>query len=64
EYAIKRLKNYEKEIKDVEEEISKHIVKKTFKERKERGEFVGRYRKINGGKTIPTLFEYPKGKKE
>jgi len=38
-----RLKNYEKERKRVMEEISKHIVIKTFKERKEKGEFTGKY---------------------
>ena len=45
QYAIKRLQNYEKEIPVAKEEISKHIVKKTFKERKKNKEFVGRYRK-------------------
>ncbi|MBA2123606.1 site-specific DNA-methyltransferase [bacterium Unc6] len=38
-----RLKNYESELKFVKEEMSKHIVIKTFKERKEKGEFTGRY---------------------
>lgn len=44
--AEKRLLNYKNEIKYAEEEIAKHIVIKTFKERKERGEFTGKYGKI------------------
>ncbi len=56
EYSIKRLENYKREIQDVEKELSKHVVRKTFKERKERGEFVGKYRKINP-KTTRTLFD-------
>jgi len=64
EFSIKRLKNYKKEIKAVEEELSKHIVRKTFKERKEKGEFVGRYQKINNQRPTPTLFEYLKGGEE
>ncbi len=43
--AEKRLLNYRNEIKDAEEEMAKHIGLKTFKERKERGEFTGRYGK-------------------
>jgi len=43
-YAKKRLQNYEKEIPLAKKELSKHKVTKTFKERKEKGEFVGRYR--------------------
>ncbi len=42
-----RLKNYENELKYANEEIAKHIVTKTFKERKERGEFTGRYGRKN-----------------
>jgi len=42
-HAQERLKNYEKEIKSVKEETAKHVVLKTFKERKEEGEFTGRY---------------------
>jgi len=42
-FAEERLKNYKKEEKFVKEEMAKHIVLKTFKERKERGEFTGRY---------------------
>ncbi len=56
EYSIKRLENYTSEIKKVEEEISKHAVRKTFKERKQRGEFVGRYRKIDTQK-FPLFFK-------
>ncbi len=41
--AENRLMNYERELKIAKEELSKHIVLKTFKERKERGEFTGRY---------------------
>jgi modification methylase len=51
EFARKRLENYQDEIKDAQEEIAKHIVVKTFKERKERGEFVGKF----GGKTKEIL---------
>jgi len=58
EYSIKRLKNYRNEIKAVEEELSRHVVRKTFKERKEKGEFVGRHRKVNNQKFSLTLFEY------
>lgn len=64
ELSIRRLKNYKKEIKDVEEEIRKHIVRKTFKERKEKGEFVGRYRKINNQSSTPTLFKNFKGEEK
>ncbi len=57
DYSLKRLKNYKNEIKAVEEELSRHVVRKTFKERKERGEFVGRYRTSNK-KEVKSLFEY------
>ncbi len=43
-YAERRLRDYEREIPLAEEELSKHVVTKTFAERKERGEFVGRHR--------------------
>jgi modification methylase len=52
EYTKTRLKNYENEIPKAKEELLKHVVTKTFKERKERGEFVGKYRK--NGKTGKT----------
>ncbi|MEO0167923.1 MAG: site-specific DNA-methyltransferase [candidate division WOR-3 bacterium] len=47
EYSIRRLENYKNEIPRVERELSKHVVRKTFKERKERG---GVCRKIPKGK--------------
>jgi len=56
EYAKKRLDNYKNEIPMAEEELSKHIVTKTFSERKSRGEFVGKHRNINE-KKMRTLFE-------
>jgi modification methylase len=46
-FAEDRLQNYENELKYANEEIAKHIVTKTFKERKERGEFIGRYGRKN-----------------
>ena len=64
EYSIKRLENYKKEIPKVENELSKHVVKKTFKERKERGEFVGRHRKTRREDTIPTLFNMNEKKED
>ncbi len=56
-YALKRLENYEREIEEVEREMAKHVVRKTFKERKERGEFVGRYRKKREKESPPPLFK-------
>lgn len=41
--ALERLKNYKNEEKIVQKEIAKHIVVKTFKERKQKGEFTGKY---------------------
>jgi modification methylase len=46
-FAENRLQNYKAEMKYVDEEIAQHVVKKTFKERKEKGEFTGRYGKKN-----------------
>lgn len=43
-YAKERLKNSQKELKAVQEELSKHIVNKTFKERKKNGEFTGKHK--------------------
>jgi modification methylase len=43
EFAKKRLENFKDEEPIAYEEIVKHTVYKTFKERKERGEFTGRY---------------------
>lgn len=42
--AEKRIQNYGFEQKNVNEEMAKHFVTKTFKERKKRGEFTGKYR--------------------
>jgi len=47
EIAEKRVKNCKAEEMYAYEEIGKHIVTKTFKERKEKGEFTGKYRNIN-----------------
>ena len=44
EYAENRLNNCESEREKVNEELSKHLINKTFKDRKENGEFVGKYR--------------------
>ena len=56
-FAENRLQRYEKEILKSKEELLKHKVRKTFKERKEKGEFVGRHREtnpdINGTKNHP-----------
>jgi site-specific DNA-methyltransferase (adenine-specific) len=45
EFSKKRLENFKSEEKDAYEEMANHIVVKTFKERKEKGEFTGRYSK-------------------
>lgn len=42
-----RIRNYRSEIQLVNEEIAKHTVVKTFRERKKNGEFTGRYSKRN-----------------
>jgi len=49
-FSKKRLENYRAEIKDADDEMAKHIVEKTFKERKEKGEFTGKYGKNNNKK--------------
>lgn len=46
-FAEGRIKNYKNEEKFAREEIAKHIVVKTFKERKQNGEFTGKYCKRN-----------------
>jgi len=51
EFSEKRLKNYKAEEKYANEEIAKHIVIKTFKERKEKGEFTGKYGQQNNKKS-------------
>lgn len=43
EYARQRVQNAETERKKVEEELQKHIVQKTFKQRKDDGDFTGRF---------------------
>ncbi len=64
EFAEKRLQNYKSEEKYVNEERAQHIVEKTFKERKERGEFTGKYGRKNNKKgnekSILDLFVYDK----
>lgn len=47
EFAKTRLQNDRRELESVNEEIAKHVVVKTFKERKEMGEFTGKYGKNN-----------------
>jgi modification methylase len=54
EFAEGRLKNCNTESKYVLEETLRHVVTKTFKERKKNGEFTGRYRK-NGIKEQENL---------
>lgn len=70
EFSEDRLKNYESELKFAKEEMGKHIVVKTFKERKEMGEFTGRYGPQNKKGKITTteqkeidLFYYMKNEK-
>jgi len=53
--AEERLENFQREEKLIQEEINKHKVLKTFKERKERGEFTGKY-SPKKGKKIEELF--------
>ena len=50
EIAHKRLSDPSSEINSVKDEIAKHVVKKTFAERKQQGDFTGRYKpnNING----------------
>ena len=67
EYAKKRLENYKNELQYAQEEIAKHIVEKTFKERKERGEFTGRFGKRASKKVLEdemNLFKYIKSRKD
>jgi modification methylase len=46
-FAKKRLANCESEMQLVKEELSKHIVHKTFKERKNNGEWTGKHKASN-----------------
>lgn len=50
QYAQRRLKSIDSEKKVIQEELQKHIVQKTFEERKQRGEFTGKHKttSING----------------
>ncbi|MGC8913514.1 MAG: DNA-methyltransferase [Thermoplasmata archaeon] len=63
-FAENRLRDYEIELKVAKEEMAKHIVMKTFKERKEKGKFTGRYgpKDLNNNKNKKqkelTLFDY------
>ncbi|MBI4657163.1 MAG: site-specific DNA-methyltransferase [Elusimicrobia bacterium] len=59
-FAQKRLHNCNNETKYVEDEKMRHVVEKTFKERKEKQEFTGRYRKGNVkiDNSQPVLFNY------
>ncbi|HHT9154861.1 MAG TPA: DNA-methyltransferase, partial [Candidatus Tripitaka sp. YC43] len=64
-FAGDRLKNYKTELTYANEEMAQHIVLKTFKERKEKGEFTGKYRpkrkiKMVEEETLP-LFVKEKG---
>lgn len=43
-YANERLMNYEKEQSSIDKELKKHVVLKTFKDRKRNGEFTGKFR--------------------
>lgn len=58
-FAEKRLRDYKSEMKYAQEEIARHTVEKTFKERKERGEFTGKYGKNNRYKILE-LFTFDK----
>jgi len=55
--AKNRLQNPEKEKHKVIEEINKHFVSKTFKDRKENGEFTGKFKNQNPSQNII----FPKG---
>lgn len=62
--AEERLKSFDKEKNCIKEEIAKHIVLKTFKERKEKGEFTGKYKPTNFNNKELTLFENIENNKE
>lgn len=63
-----RLQNISFEKRTVEEELQKHLVQKTFKERKQNGEFTGRHRnnykifkdEINSNRQLQLLLEAEK----
>lgn len=50
-----RLKNYRAEERVVREELSRHVVEKTFAERKKKGEFTGRFRNVQSSNRQPSL---------
>jgi modification methylase len=52
EHANKRLKNAHLEGGVITEEMQKHVVKKTFKQRKQDGSFVGKFRKNQDKKFV------------
>jgi len=64
EFTEDRLENYMAEVDYANREISQHIVEKTFKERKEKGGFTGRYgpknSKVNNGQKVLDLFDHEK----
>jgi len=62
-FAKERLNNYESELKFAKEELAKHFVIKTFKERKKRGEFTGKYspqnnKSLDRQEEMTSLFTY------
>jgi modification methylase len=59
-FARQRLSNTQQDSKFVLEETSKHVVQKTFKDRKKNGEFTGRYGPKPPTGNIPeiSLFDY------
>lgn len=55
--AQERLRNYKNEEKNFYQEIARHIVIRTFKERKERGEFTGKFSTLNKKEENLPLFK-------
>jgi len=55
EISKSRIKNYKSENQSAQEEMAKHIVVKTFRDRKENGEFTGKYRTQNGKEEIVNI---------
>lgn len=55
--AIKRLENHSSEMQLFNDEFSKHIVTKTFKNRKEKGKFTGKYGKKSNNQIQSSLFD-------
>lgn len=54
--AKKRLRNVTQEGEILMRELEKHVVRKTFKERKANGDFVGRFREADVVISPPSLF--------